>query len=36
MKNKADKAVSKATREKVEEALTELQHCPYGMFRLVL
>ena len=26
MKNKAKKAVSKATREKAEEALTELQN----------
>ena len=25
----------KAMREKVEEALTELQNCPYGMFRIV-
>ena len=32
MKNKA---VSKAMREKVEEALTELQNCPNGMFRPV-
>ena len=35
MKNKAKKAVSKALREKAEEVLTELQHCPNGMFRLV-
>ena len=34
-KNKANKAVSKALIEKAEEALTELQHCPNGMFRLV-
>ena len=32
MKNKANKPVSKATREKAEEVLTELQ---YVMFRLV-
>ena len=32
MKNKENKAVSKAMREKVEEALTELQNCPNGMF----
>ena len=31
---KAKKADSKA-REKAEEALTELQNCPYGMVRLV-
>ena len=35
MKNKAKKAVSKAMREKAEEVLTELQNCPYRMFRLV-
>ena len=35
MKNKAKKAVSKAMREKAEEALTELQYCQNGMFRLV-
>ena len=35
MKNKAKKAVSKAMREKAEEALTELQNCQYGMLRLV-
>ena len=29
------KAVSKAMRKKAEEALTELQNGPYGMFRLV-
>ena len=34
MINKVSKAVSKATREKAEEALTELQYCPYGMLRL--
>ena len=36
MNNKAIKAVSKAMREKVVEALTELQNCPNGMFRLVI
>ena len=35
MENKAKKAVSKAMREMAEEALTELQNCPNGMFRLV-
>ena len=35
LKNKAKKAVSKAMSEKVEEAFTELQNFPYGMFRLV-
>ena len=35
MKNKANKVVSKAMREKADEALTELQNCPYGMFRPV-
>ena len=35
MKNKARKAVSRAVREEAEEALTELQNCPNGMFRLV-
>ena len=35
MKNKAKKAVSKAMREKAEEALTELQYWLYGVFRLV-
>ena len=35
MKNEAKKAVLKAMREKAEEALTELQNCPNGMFRLV-
>ena len=34
MKNKANKAVSKAMREKAEEALTELQNCPNWMPRL--
>ena len=34
-KNKPKKAVSKAIREKAEEALTELQNCPYWMLRLV-
>ena len=28
-------SLSKAMREKAEEALTELQKCPNGMFRLV-
>ena len=35
MKNKAKKAVSKAMREKAEEALTGLQNCPNRMFRLL-
>ena len=35
MKNKANKAVSKAMREMTEEALTEIQNCPYGMFTIV-
>ena len=35
MKNKAKTAVSKAMREKAEEALAELQHCQFGMIRLV-
>ena len=35
MKNKASKAVSKAMREMAEEAITELHHCQYGMFRQV-
>ena len=35
LKNKTEKAVSKAMRENAEEALTELQNCQYGMFRLV-
>ena len=35
MKNKANKEMSKATREKAEEALTELLNGPNGMFRLV-
>ena len=35
MRKKKNKVVSKATREKAEEALTELQNCPNGMFRLV-
>ena len=34
-KSMKNKAVSKAMREKTEEALTELQNCPNGMFRLV-
>ena len=32
MKNKAMKAVSKAMREKAEQALTELRNCPNRMF----
>ena len=35
MKNQANEAVSKAMREKAEGAHTELQNCPYGMFRQV-
>ena len=35
MKNEAEKAVSRAMREKAEEALTELQNCQYWMPRLV-
>ena len=35
MKNKAKKAISKAMRDNTEEALTELQNWPYGMFMLV-
>ena len=35
MKNKANKAVSKAMREKAEEALTELQNSQNGMLMLV-
>ena len=35
MKTKGNKAVSKAMRVKTEEALTELQNFPNGMFRLV-
>ena len=35
MKNKAKKAVSKAMREKAEEALSEYKNFPYGMIRLV-
>ena len=35
VKNKINKTVSKAIREKAEEALTELQNCPNGMSRLV-
>ena len=31
MKNRANKAVSKATRQKSKEALTESQNCPDGM-----
>ena len=34
-KGMKNKAVSEAMREKVEEALTELQNCPNWMFRLV-
>ena len=33
--NKVSKAVSRALREKAEEAPTELNDCPNGMFRLV-
>ena len=36
IKNKVEKAVSKALREKAEEAITELQNYPNGMFRLVM
>ena len=35
MKNKAEKTVSKAMREKADEALTELRNCPNWMLRLV-
>ena len=35
MKNKARKAVSKAMKEKAEEALTEFKNSPNGMFCLV-
>ena len=35
MKNKANKAVSKAMREKAEDALTGLKNCPNWMFGLV-
>ena len=35
MKNKAKKAVSKAMREKAEEALTEIKHCSNRMFRVI-
>ena len=35
MINKANKAVSKAMREKAEESLTELQNCPNGMLSQV-
>ena len=35
MKKKSNKAVSKAMKEKAEEALAELQNCPNGMLRLV-
>ena len=35
MKNKADKAVTKAMREKAEEALTCLQNSPNWIFRQV-
>ena len=35
MKNKSKKSVSKAMREKAEEALTELRKRQNGMFRLV-
>ena len=29
------KAISKAMRPKAEEVLTELQHCPNGLFMVV-
>ena len=35
MMNEAKKLVSELIREKVEEELTELKHCPNGMVRLV-
>ena len=35
MKNKVKKAVTKAMREKADEALSDLQSCPNGMFMLV-
>ena len=35
MKNKAKKAVSKAIREKADEAFAELKMCPNWMFRMV-
>ena len=35
MKNKAKKAVSKAMKEKAEEALTELKNFKNGVFRVV-
>ena len=35
MKNKTNKAVSEAMREKAEKTLTELCNCPNGMFKLV-
>ena len=35
LKNKVNKSVSKAMREKAEEAVTQLQNFPYGMFSLV-
>ena len=35
MKKKASNAFSKAMREMAEEALNELQNCPYGMLRIV-
>ena len=35
MKNKANKAVSKAMREKAEEALNDFQNCPNWIFRPV-
>ena len=35
MKNKANTAVSKAMKDKAEEALTELQNSKNGMLRLV-
>ena len=35
MRNKANKAVSTAIREKADKALTELQNSLNGMFRVV-
>ena len=35
IKNETSKAVSKAMREKAEEAFTELKQCPNWMLRLV-
>ena len=36
MKNKAEISISKAMREKPEEAITELKNSPNRMFRLVI